>query len=334
MGRGLWPGRFRHVSKQPKSLRELSQANAAQCHDVYSSPDQCAFVRKHCEEEQVGIFDYLDLYYCRLGHVKAVAFSVLAVWLTVLFSTIGIAASDFFCVNLSTIASVLGMSESMAGVTFLALGNGSPDVFSTFAAMKVGSGSLAVGELIGAASFITAVVAGSMAIVRPFKVGKRSFVRDVSFFAVSIIFGLFFLADGRIQQWECIVMILYYIFYVIFVITWHWMSGRTRRQRRAERRAREHHVAPGEEDLLLEQDDDDEDGGVGGNADEGDMMPDFETLENGDIDEDELEEVEQREFAELSNNMRLNRPGLDRRITPVNPQHSIRPSLVGALEVC
>ena len=44
---------------------------------------------------------------------------------------------------------------------------------------------LAIGELIGAAGFITAVVAGSMALVREFRVGKKTFVRDVHFFIVA-----------------------------------------------------------------------------------------------------------------------------------------------------
>nr|CAG8449873.1 14475_t:CDS:10 [Entrophospora candida] len=93
----------------------------------------------------------------------------LFLWLMFLFGFIGVAASDFFCPNLNTIASKLNLSESMAGVTFLAFGNGSPDVFSTFSAMTHGSGSLAIGELIGAASFITSVVAGSMAVISPFQ---------------------------------------------------------------------------------------------------------------------------------------------------------------------
>ncbi|KAI5795233.1 Sodium/calcium exchanger protein-domain-containing protein [Geopyxis carbonaria] len=306
------------------------------CTAVHHAKDKCKFVRKHCLDEKVGLLDYLELYYCRLGHVKGVAFGIIALWLVVLFSTIGIAASDFFCVNLSTIASILGMSESMAGVTFLAFGNGSPDVFSTFAAMKINSGSLAVGELIGAASFITAVVAGSMAIVRPFKVGRKSFVRDVSFFAVAVLFGLFFLADGKIQMWECVVMILFYIFYVVFVIGWHWMAGRKKRRRRKERRAREHHTAPEDEELLV-ADEDDEDGGVGVNEND-DLMHDFGALERAETDseareddEDDREEQSAREFAELSNNMRITRPALDRKLTPTTP-HSIRPSLVGALE--
>ena len=77
----------------------------------------------------------------------------LLVILAFLFSFIGISASDFFCPNLSTIATYLGLSESTAGVTFLAFGNGSPDVFSTFAALKNDTFGLAIGELIGAATF-------------------------------------------------------------------------------------------------------------------------------------------------------------------------------------
>jgi sodium/potassium/calcium exchanger 6 len=45
------------------------------------------------------------------------------------------------------------LSETTAGVTFLAFGNGSPDVFSTFSAMNQGTFSLAIGELLGAATF-------------------------------------------------------------------------------------------------------------------------------------------------------------------------------------
>src|SRR4051794_40338092 len=163
--------------------------------------------------------------------MKAIPMAIMISWMVVLFTTIGIAASDFFCVNLSTISSILGMSESMAGVTFLAFGNGSPDVFSTFAAMSTHSGSLAVGELIGAASFITTVVAGSMALVRPFKVAKRSFVRDVGFFIFSASSSICFLADGRLQLWECALMVGFYVFYVVVVVVWHWLLGRRRKRR-------------------------------------------------------------------------------------------------------
>ncbi|KAI8450291.1 hypothetical protein BY996DRAFT_6417514 [Phakopsora pachyrhizi] len=51
----------------------------------------------------------------------------------------------------------LSLNKKLAGVTFLGFGNGAPDVFSTFVAMRSGTGSLAIGELIGAASFIVLI---------------------------------------------------------------------------------------------------------------------------------------------------------------------------------
>ncbi|KAI7517755.1 hypothetical protein KC317_g23047, partial [Hortaea werneckii] len=244
------------------------------------------------------------------------AFLVLIAWLGLLFSTIGIAASDFFCINLSTIAAILGMSESMAGVTFLAFGNGSPDVFSTFAAMSTNSGSLAVGELFGAAGFITAVVAGSMALIRPFHVAKKSFVRDVGFFVVAAAFSMVFLWDGKLVLWECIGMVGFYIFYVGFVVAWHWWIGRRRRRREKEAAARGHFVGPGDEYEVEEEYRDDPE-----EAEEqarpgivrGVSREDWSALERGGYtdregDEDEEEEARDRWMSELSGNMRLTRP--------------------------
>jgi len=308
-----------------------------QCRLVHHATDKCAFVRANCPDEEAGVFSYLSLYYCRLPHAKPVAFTILVLWLALLFSTIGIAASDFFCVNLSTIASSLGMSESMAGVTFLALGNGSPDVFSTFAAFNTNSASLAIGELIGAACFISAVVAGSMALVRPFKVARRSFVRDVGFFIVAASFSMVFLWDGKLSLWESATMVGFYIFYVCFVMVWHWWLGRRKARRVRAATMRSHFIVPGgeEEELPQEYHDDDD-------APPNERRPslmrgisadDFSALERAGGDEpleaDDNEEMRERWLGELNDNMRLSRPPLGARRNTHTP---IRPSLVGALE--
>lgn len=262
----------------------------------------------------------------------------MALWLGVLFTTIGIAASDFFSVNLSTISNVLGLSESLAGVTFLAFGNGSPDVFSTFAAMQSHSGSLAIGELIGAASFITAVVAGSMAIVQPFKVTSNTFVRDVGFFVVAVSFSMGFLADGRLRIWECIVMVGYYVFYVAFVVFWHWWVGRRNRRRERNSESRSHFLGAGEE-----EEDDERHDSADGNLAQGERQAllrvgsgdDARALDYARVNprirlanEDDEEDADMM-LAEVNSNMRLTRPSGGERRQSVNP---IRPSLVGALE--
>lgn len=100
-----------------------------------------------------------------------------------------------------------------------------------------------------------------------------------------------------------------------------------------ENQARDHYTAPGEEELL--DGIDDEDGGMGETTGLLGSHHDIRLLENGmpEYNEYEEEEEEQQAYAELSNNMRISRYVGGSRHIPTTP-HSIRPSLVGALEVC
>ncbi|OLN88816.1 putative cation exchanger C3A12.06c [Colletotrichum chlorophyti] len=327
---------LQHVSPLTK------RAAVTECRDVHRADDQCVFVKTHCAEDEAGLLSYLTLYYCDLGKVQPFAFAILVCWLGLLFTTIGIAASDFFSVNLNTISTILGLSESLAGVTFLAFGNGSPDVFSTFAAMGSNSASMAVGELIGAASFITAVVAGSMALVREFKVGRKTYVRDLSFFIVAVCFTMVFLADGHLHLWECVTMVCYYVFYVVTVVTWHWYSKRRNQRRVREAAARGHvygAVGHPNDELAPEpyrDDPDDEDRHIASAS--ASNAGDISALEAGprievdeeDGDEDEIEDSDhgRHVVAEMASSMRVLRPRGRRR----NTLTPIRPSLVGALE--
>jgi sodium/potassium/calcium exchanger 6 len=313
------------------------------CRRVNTIPvdDQCAFIRKHCPIDEGAFSLYLELYYCRFAHLKPVAFTILISWLGLLFSTIGIAASDFFCENLESISAILGLSENVAGVTFVAFGNGSPDVFSTFAAMGANSGSLAVGELFGAAGFITAVVAGSMALIQTFHMPRSDFLRDTGFFTVAAVFSLYFLWDGKLHLWECISMVVFYIFYVVVVLLMSSWKARKKARRAKEHAARGHFVSP-------DDDDDDDDSefpetyhdepsvravsrqvswGVNSNED-------FSALERGpgsaQLEEEDAEEARDRIImSEMAHEMRLNRPTRRTRSSTATP---IRPSLVGALE--
>lgn len=198
-------------------------------------------------EQPPGSIPYLKLYSALSNTLKPIGLLLLIFWALFLFAFVGIVASDFFCPNLSTISSSLGLPESVAGVTFLGLGNGAPDVFSTFAAMKSGNGSLAIGELIGAASFIVSVVAGSMVLVCPFRVPRHSFLRDVGFFTFAIAFVLYIIHDGRIVRWEATALIILYISYVFVVGFGTWWIERQHRRRELIRKVRNEYADDGEE---------------------------------------------------------------------------------------
>ncbi|EGN98708.1 hypothetical protein SERLA73DRAFT_168326 [Serpula lacrymans var. lacrymans S7.3] len=197
--------------------------------------DQCTHVWKDCPASTTALsIPYLQMYFCADAATRPLIFTALLFWLFFLFSTLGISASDFFTPNLATIAQLLGLDENVAGVTFLAFGNGSPDVFSTFSAMRANSGSLAIGELLGAASFIVSCVVGSMCIIKPFRVDKVPFIRDVGFFTAAVGLLLVILWDGQIHSWEAGALVVLYIIYALVVIVGSWWERRQERKRRIE----------------------------------------------------------------------------------------------------
>lgn len=178
--------------------------------------------------------NYPRQYFCTDVALRPVIFARLVLWLIFLFSTLGITASDFFTPNLATTAQLLGLDENVAGVTLLAFGNGSPDVFSTFSAMKAKSGSLALGELLGAATFIVSCVVGSVCIIKPFQVHRKPFLRDVGFFAIAVCLVIAVIWDGRISAIEAGTMVGLYVVYGIVVVGGSWWEKRQERRRQVE----------------------------------------------------------------------------------------------------
>ncbi|KAF9123130.1 hypothetical protein BGW39_009237 [Mortierella sp. 14UC] len=196
------------------------------CESIWDHPDRCAYVDEFCRDHQAGLINYMHLYFCNLDHMHALALIIMGAWMVFLFALIGVTASDFFCPNLNTISKKLHLSESMAGVTFLAFGNASPDIFSTFSAVGTGSGTLAVGEVVGASSFITSIVIGSMAIVKPFKVSRAPFLRDMIFFTGCILFILYMVLDRKITFVQSVILIVAYVVYVALVVFGNWKQQR------------------------------------------------------------------------------------------------------------
>ncbi|WWC92150.1 uncharacterized protein L201_007104 [Kwoniella dendrophila CBS 6074] len=195
----------------------------------------------------VSSFDlpYSDWYDNLPGALKPFYIVFLLLVLAFLFSFIGISASDFFCPNLATIAAYLGLNESTAGVTFLAFGNGSPDVFSTFSAMKNETVGLAIGELLGAATFITSIVVGSIAFIKPFHVPKHAFMRDVLFFTSAVLLLVIVLKDGHLALYEAGSMVILYLAYVLVVVGGNWWAKR-RKKRKSYDNISHHHITNNE----------------------------------------------------------------------------------------
>lgn len=123
------------------------------------------------------------------------------------------------------------LSQNVAGVTFLAFGNGAPDVFSAIAAIsnaKDGDAGLAFGALFGAGVFVSTVVAGLICIVRPFQSVQRPLLRDLIFFIVAGFWAFVIVWDGKISLWETIGFLSLYVIYILVVVLGRYVNQRMR----------------------------------------------------------------------------------------------------------
>ncbi|XP_029295145.1 mitochondrial sodium/calcium exchanger protein isoform X3 [Cottoperca gobio] len=178
------------------------------------------------------------------------------IWLLFLFVILGLTASKFFCPNLSAISTSLHLTHNVAGVTFLALGNGAPDVFSAMAAFShPHTAGLAVGALFGAGIFVTTVVAGSVALVKPFAVASRPFLRDVIFYMVAVFWTFLMLFRGTTTLGEILGYLSLYVVYVLTVVISAYIYNRQKHSMNSSVQSVAH--IPAEFHLSDSSDDDD-----------------------------------------------------------------------------
>ncbi|XP_042747390.1 mitochondrial sodium/calcium exchanger protein isoform X4 [Lagopus leucura] len=197
-----------------------------------NSSERCRFVRgtPDCRLDD-GFLDYLGGAFCAFpAALLPLPVGLYVLWLLYLFVILGVTAEKFFCPNLSAISTTLKLSHNVAGVTFLAFGNGAPDVFSAVVAFSdPRTAGLAVGAVFGAGIFVTTVVAGGIALVKPFAAASRPFLRDVIFYMVAIFLTFLILYFGHITLGEALGYLGLYIFYVFTVVlcTWihRWQRG-------------------------------------------------------------------------------------------------------------
>ncbi|KAI7814939.1 putative sodium/potassium/calcium exchanger 6, partial [Triplophysa rosa] len=198
-----------------------------------SASQRCEFVKNtpDCVSDE-GFINYPWITFCLfLSNLLPLVITLYVLWLFVLFLVLGLIASDFFCPNLSAISSTLRLTHNVAGVTFLAFGNGAPDVFSAMAAFShPQTAGLAVGALFGAGIFVTTVVAGSIALVKPFTVASRPFLRDVIFYMVAVFWTFTILYKGHITLGETVGYLGLYIVYVLAVVVSAYIYSRQKHQ--------------------------------------------------------------------------------------------------------
>ncbi|KAL7673137.1 hypothetical protein ACOME3_008008 [Neoechinorhynchus agilis] len=208
------------------------------CRDLHSIANYsaiCDFTKNEPTCHQGGYANILAFVYCNFSQ-RLVPLSLLplGICLIILFICVGICADEFFCPSLHYISELLRLSENVAGVTLLALGNGAPDIISASlavfsskqksssrdpSAMLGESTGLAFGALLGAAIFICTGVVGLVSVTNPFKSIERPLLRDITFLLLASFLISTIIYRQQIRLQDAIALLVVYGSYVLFVIS-------------------------------------------------------------------------------------------------------------------
>lgn len=117
------------------------------------------------------------------------------------------------------IARFMGMTETLIGVTIVAVGTSLPELVTSIVAARKGETGLAVGNVIGSNIFNLMFILGISALIHPITVNLAS-VYDMSILtAVSALVFVFSLTSKTIKRTEGIIIFAIYIADVAFAIT-------------------------------------------------------------------------------------------------------------------
>ncbi|RWS07823.1 Sodium/potassium/calcium exchanger 6-like protein [Dinothrombium tinctorium] len=212
-----------------------------------ATEERCDFVATTHDCHSESFVDYTKFLYCGFPPDDiAIGIGVCIVWVVLLFISLGVAATDFLCPALFVISESLHLSQNVAGVTLLAFGNGSPDIFAAIAGMRQGRPELVVGALFGGGTFVTAFVTGSIFACHPFKVLPIPFFRDAIFYLIATTWMCYTIAFPQaFHIYDALGFLALYLVYVLFVIASRFFDKSHQQQKKPE-------VAEGENEIVFE----------------------------------------------------------------------------------
>jgi sodium/potassium/calcium exchanger 6 len=175
--------------------------------------DACSFVLKNCDYEYINLY---SLHFCELDGKLYFSIPIMIVLLFIAFYLLSDTTNKYLSPALTYLSDKMNMSQNLAGVTFLALGNGAPDVIASIVASDDSEGiEFSIGALIGAGVFITCIVFSTVVLFNrnsePIEVNGKPFIRDILLYIISLGALLYFSKNGRISLFESIIFFSLYI---------------------------------------------------------------------------------------------------------------------------
>lgn len=141
---------------------------------------------------------------------------------SIIFMIIGligiVLGGDLVVDSASYIAMALGMSETLVGLTIVAVGTSLPELATSLTALKKGENQLVIGNVIGSNIFNILFVLGASSAISRIPLDSSMLIDVVFMFAVTVLCFIFGKTQEKYDKKEGAILVALFIGYMIFAI--------------------------------------------------------------------------------------------------------------------
>lgn len=146
---------------------------------------------------------------------KPVIFGLPIVLLSIAITVLG---ADLTVVKSIEISKIFGISESVIGLTLIAIGTSLPEIAAGIASAKKSKFNLIIGNIVGSNLYNILLIIGSASFFNDFIYNKNVILYDLLFLNVCVLlFTLINLRQLVINKKKSVLLIFIYIFYIIYI---------------------------------------------------------------------------------------------------------------------
>ena len=141
---------------------------------------------------------------------------------SIIFIIVGLAGiiigGDLVVDSASAIAMALGMSETLVGLTIVAIGTSLPELVTSITALKKGENQLVIGNVIGSNIFNILFVLGASSAISAIPLDSSMLIDVIFMIAVTILCFIFGKTQDKYDKKEGVILVILFIAYMAFAI--------------------------------------------------------------------------------------------------------------------
>ena len=129
-----------------------------------------------------------------------------------------IAGSNMFVDNASFVASSLGVSDAVIGLTIVAGGTSLPELATSMVSAKKGNSDIAIGNVIGSNVFNILMIIGITGLVKPMHIAGITTLDLIMMLASMLLMWFFCRTTYKVKRWEGAVLTIVYLDYLTWLV--------------------------------------------------------------------------------------------------------------------